>query len=724
MRDAGWPAPLGALAGCRRVGAGAGRGARIEVVQPGPVPTLATRRLSSTARHLPDLWRSLPYHHGVPEPSRTRAEATDLVGGRYALRGEIGRGGMATVHRAHDEVLQRSVAIKLLHAHLAGDDTFLDRFRREARAAAAVHHPNVVTVHDWGETQDGAYLVLQLVDGCSLREVLRRRSRLSPGEALAVVGPAGDGLGAAHDAGLVHRDVKPENVLLATEGGVQITDFGLARAAASATSTFGTDVLVGSPHYLSPEAVRGEPLSPAADVYALGVVLFECLTGRPPHEGDSPYATAVAHTARQVPPPSQRQPGISPALDAVVHRATRPESADRYPTGADFAAALRAAVPDGPAPVPAPTDARVALNGAQRPGTSTHRAADRDEMPTVVRHPDGPPPTPTDDGDGHIHAHADDDPWEDEPAHGGSRSRRRRVWVAILVVLGLLAASGAGGYLLWDRVLAPVTPIPPVIGAEQQAATTQLEELGFEVEIADEQPHDLEVAEGHVLDQAPRGEARQGQVVTLTLSAGPRPIEVPDVEGEPRDAAVAAIEDADLAAEVTEEHHEQVAEGLVLRQQPAGDEVVDEASSVEIVVSLGPRPIEVPGLRGESVGQAREQLEELGLVLEIVDRRYDDDIAADHVLGQDVEAGETLVRGDTVEVVVSDGTEPIEVPNVRDEHVDDAVATLEGLGFEVEVERRGGLGALFNPGRVVDQNPGPGSRRQPGATVTVYAYED
>jgi eukaryotic-like serine/threonine-protein kinase len=661
----------------------------------------------------------------VPESPRATSDAPDLVGGRYALRGEIGRGGMATVHRARDEVLQREVAVKLLHAHLAGDETFLDRFRREARAAAAVHHPNVVTVHDWGETADGAYLVLQLVEGCSLREVLRRRQRLTPGETLAVLGPAGDGLGAAHVAGLVHRDVKPENVLLATEGGVLITDFGLARAAASATSTFGADVLMGTPHYLSPEAVRNEPLSPPADVYALGVVLYECLTGRPPHEGDSPFATAVAHTSRRVPAPSEVEPTVDAAVDEVVLRATAPDPRERYPDGAAFSAALRAAVPAGPQPVPSPGDSHVPGTSETLFGGSTRGSAvlhgDGDDAPTVVANGDGPPPAPAlllpDDEDLESEEH-------DEDGQPGRPRRRRRGWLVALLILGLLLASGAGGYLLWDRVLAPVTAIPPVVGADEQAATAQLEELGFEVAVATERPHDLTVPEGHVLDQSPTGEARAGSVVTLTLSAGPRPVEVPAVEGLEREEAVGTIEDADLAVEVAEEHHEEVAEGLVVRQSPAAEEVVDEGTSVELVVSMGPEPIEVPDLRGESVSTARSQLEELGLGLEIGDRRYDDDLPADAILGQDVDAGTTLVRGDTVEVVVSDGPEPIEVPNVRDEHVEDAVATLEALGFEVEVERRGGLGALFNPGRVVDQNPGPGARRQPGDTVTVYAYED
>jgi eukaryotic-like serine/threonine-protein kinase len=352
-----------------------------------------------------------------------------------------------------------------------------------------------------------------------------------------------------------------------------------------------------------------------------------------------------------------------------------------------------------------------------------------DDAPTVLTNGDGPPPPPAlllpddehgDDEDGEL----EDDDADEDGLHPVRPRRRRRGWIVALVILGLLAASGAGGYLLWDRVLAPVTAIPPVIGADEQAATAQLEELGFEVEVAGERPHDLDVPDGHVLDQSPTGEARAGSVVTLTLSAGPRPVEVPALEGLELEEATSAVEAADLDAEVVEEHHEEVAEGLVITQAPAAEEVVDEGTTVELVVSLGPEPIEVPDLRGESVSAARSQLEELGLALEIGDRRYDDDLPANAILGQDVDAGTTLVRGDTVEVVVSDGPEPIEVPNVRDEHVDDAVATLEALGFEVEVERRGGLGALFNPGRVVDQNPGPGARRQPGDTVTVYAYED
>jgi eukaryotic-like serine/threonine-protein kinase len=647
------------------------------------------------------------------------------------LRGEIGRGGMATVHRARDEILDRDVAVKLLHAHLATDPAFLDRFRREARSAAALNHPNVVTVHDWGETDDeGAFLVLQYVDGCSLREVLRRRGRLSPAEALAVLGPAAEGLGAAHAAGLVHRDVKPENLLLASDGSIQITDFGLARAAASATSTFGADVLVGSPHYLSPEAVRGQPLRSTADVYALGIVLFECLTGRPPHEGDSPFATAVAHTAQPVPPPSDLVDDVPPAVDEVVLRACALEPEQRLPDGAAFATALATAVPDGPAPMVAVPGGGVP-GPVGTPGRGDTVIAEADDVPTIVteddaRWDDAPGWVPTGtlaapdlDDAGDDVDEGDDHPDGDEPRP----RRRRRGWIGLLIVLALLAASAAGGYLLWDRMLAPVTAIPAVEGAAEADAVSALEAAGFEVAFDSDRPNSLEVPEGHVLAADPTGEARQGSTVTLTLSDGPRQIEVPDVTGEPSDEAVAELGGVDLEVEVEEAHDEEVAEGHVVSQEPSGG-VVDEGSTVELVVSLGPRPIEVPSVGGLSLEEAREVIGDAELALEVGSRTHHPEVPSGAVISQQPEAGTTLTRGETVEVVVSEGPEPIEVPNLRGDPADEAIATLEGLGFEVEVERRGGFGAFLNPGQVFDQNPAPGATRRPGDTVTLFAYED
>ena len=705
-----------------------------------------------------------------PRPTDHTAPAS-RVGDRYVLRGEIGRGGMASVHRAHDVVLDREVAIKLPHAHLATDAAFLERFRREARAAAALTHPNVVAVHDWGQDDTGgAYLVLQLVEGPSLREVLRWAGRLDGPTTAAVLLPGAEGLGAAHVAGFVHRDVKPENLLLGRDGRVRVTDFGLARAAASATSTFGSGVLVGSPHYLAPEAIHGERLDPRADVYALGIVLFECLTGRPPHEGESAYATVVAHTSRPVPPPSEVVPDVDPRLDDLVLAATAIDRADRPDDAALFATELATLMPEGRrvdlarllhamsgSAAPRSSTGTLALpvehlttTVAARPrrddlaggvipvGTGPMGGGPTDPPPagapvgedpgpvvTDLHAPDSPDVAPDaiapDDLDGQRDIAAG--PVDDEVLEPDVPPRRRWPLVALLVV-ALLGAAMAGGYLLWDRVLAPVVPIPAVTGLPEAEAVEQLEASGFEAVVADDRPFDLDVPAGRVLAQDPTGQARTSTVVTLVLSAGPRQVEVPDVVGLQRGAALEAIDEAGLEAAAVAQHHPDAPAGEVTAVDPAPGTVLDEASTVELTLSLGPPPIEVPDLRGVALDDARAAVTELGLELQVTERRHDEDQPEGAVIAQSPGPGAVLFREDVVEVAVSEGPPPIEVPTVRGLQRAEAVQVLEAAGFVVDVELRGGFGAFLTPGRVFDQDPGPGAMRQRGATVTVYAYED
>jgi eukaryotic-like serine/threonine-protein kinase len=712
---------------------------------------------------------------GLPTPTR--------VGGRYVLRGVLGRGGMATVHRARDEVLDRDVAVKLLHAHLASDPAFLDRFRREARAAAALSHPNVVAVHDWGETEDGPFLVLQLIDGPSLRGVLRHRRRLHAEEAVSVLGPAAAGLGAAHTAGLVHRDVKPENLLLGLDGTVRVTDFGLARAAASATSTFGTDVLVGSPHYLSPEAVRGQPLDPTADVYALGVVLFEVLTGRPPFEADSPFATAVQHTANRVPAPSSIVATVPTALDEVVRRATDPDRRARYADADAFRAALTAAVPPSAAPLPAlfADDASVPAFGDPAPSRGTAvlgpEAHDTtvagaqplddeppgDDRPSIAWDADGaqlwpppvappppPPPGPPDARDvldGTAGDHADPVAWleamhgpydeaaelRDHDAPPGRDGRddhvvtgrgRRRRWPLVLLLLAtLVAASVAGGYLLWDRVLAPIVAIPAVAEAPVDAAVDALEAAGFSVRVDGDRPNSLEVPADHILSQDPTGEARQGATVTLVVSAGPRQLPVPDVsDGDVGDAEDAIVDAGLVLGDVGRAYDEEVPSGRVLSSDPPAGEVVDETTTVDLVVSRGPAPREVPDLRSLTLSEAQDALRAVGLQGEVIGREHSD-VSEGQVIAQSPGRGNEVERGATVGLTLSDGPSPVTVPNVRGQLRDEAVETLEDLGFEVAIETRGGVGAFLNPGRVFEQDPGPNAELLPGDRVLLYVYE-
>lgn len=293
----------------------------------------------------------------------------------------------------------------------------------------------------------------------------------------------------------------------------------------------------------------------------------------------------------------------------------------------------------------------------------------------------------------------------------------------LALLLVSLLASGTGGYLLWDQLLAPVTAVPDVIGVAAGDARARLIDAGFVVEVVEDRPHDRRIPEGHVLGQRPGGEARVGSRVALTVSAGPAPVSVPDVVGSRAEQATDVLRSAGLEVDRTDEHHEDIAEGVVLATSPEPDEVVDEGSTVTLTVSLGPAPIDVPDLVGIGEDEARGLLAELGLGLRVGDRRHDDRPAGT-ILEQDPAPAAQLERGGLITVVVSDGPAPRAVPNVRDLRLEEALAELTDAGFEVEVERRGGLGAFLRPGRVIDQDPPPGSMLVPGSSVLVYAYND
>lgn len=683
------------------------------------------------------------YPVDVPRTSAPRPSSAIVIGGRYELRGLVGRGGMADVHRAHDRRLGREVAVKVLHRHLAADPTFLERFRREAIAAAALSHPNVVAVHDWGEGPDGAWLVLQLVEGPSLRDVLRRTERLTVRQALAVLGPAAAGLGAAHASGLVHRDVKPENILIGHDGIVRITDFGLARASASSTSTFGTGVVVGSPHYLAPEAVLGGPIDPRADVYGLGIVLFECLTGGPPHHGDSPLATAMAHTTNDVPPPSRFVAGLASAIDELVRWSTdrRPEA--RYDDAAAFGWALTAAVAEGPDPIPATTLAAAAADRAATLPTPERIAGPDDD----AADPDGPDHAgrggPFDDhtvlvatdGDGIDRPTHRLDPLEVETTVLPTRRRRGRRLLALVALVAAMAGGSTlvgadtievlGERLAGLRALVAGTTtveVPDTTGLPLGAARARLDVLDVEVVVAPERLHDREVPAGHVLAQDPIGAVRSGSTVSLVVSAGPRPVVVPEAGSTDPDAVAVILGAEGFVAGRASRHDERVPEGEVIALEPPAGTTLDEGATVRIVVSLGPPPVEVPTLVGLALGRASEVLRELGLELDVSSRRFDAS-APGTVLVQTQAAGTTVPRGTVVTVIVSDGPAPVEVPNLRGRTVGEAVETLTALGLEVEVIRRGGPAAALTPDRVYDQDPGPGRTLRPGETVILWAYD-
>lgn len=602
------------------------------------------------------------------------ALTTDILGGRYHLLQTVARGGSASVHLAHDDLLDRVVAVKRLHRHLADDPVFVDRFRREAVAVASVSDPNVVAIHDVSPA--GTWLVMEHVDGTTLRQVIAVRGRLEPAQALAVLGPVASGLAAAHDAGIVHRDVKPENVLVGLDGVIKIGDFGLARAAASTTHTFGPEAFAGSPHYVSPEAVRGEMLDARSDVYALGVMLYELLIGRPPLDADTPLGVAMAHLEQRVPAPSASLPTISAAVDAVVLAATSPNRADRPLDARAFAQALSDAVPGGPAMV----DLRMGE-------TSTIvLPVDLGET-VVVRRPD------------------------DRVRH----PVRRRLLVVLLVL-----AVAAGGWALFDRVVAPVGPVPVTIGQTTDDAVAALEAAGFSAIVADEPQNSTTVPVGAVVAVAP-STARPGATVTVVPSAGPRQIEVPRLAGFREEAAVTAIGENGLDHQIVREFDDVVPAGDVIASRPAATTVIDETVVVDLVISLGREPIDVPPLVGTSLTEATELLDDLGLQLGVVRRADDPDVPVDHVISQGEAAGAMRFRGDRVGLVVSDGPAPFELPDVRGGTESAAVAELETLGLVVEVVSVETTSA-DRVGLVDEQAPSGGREVRQGARVTLFVW--
>lgn len=608
-------------------------------------------------------------------PDSPTPTTADILDGRYRLLGQIAAGGSATVHLAQDEVLDRRVAIKVLQQDLASDPVLLDRFRREALAAAKVHHPHVVTLFD--VAPDGGYLVMEYVEGMSLRDVLNLRGRLRPGEALSLLGPAAAGVSATHAAGLVHRDVKPENVLLASDGTVKIGDFGLARFAASASTTLGDDRFAGTPRYTAPEAVRGQPLDARTDVYALGIVLYECLTGRPPFDGETAYSTAMMHTSSRVPKPSALLPQLSRAVDNVVVRATDPDPTRRYADAAEFAEALAAAVPDGPVAVDL------------RDGRTDTVILPVDGRDTVVTNR---PPV-------------------DEPA---PKRRRRWPWLALLLALLVTA-----GWLTYDRLVAPMTAIPTVTGAAVDAASAALEEAGFTPATGDEAIPSRDVPAGQVVGTDPPDAARRGATVVLLVSAGPRQVQVPAVAGQDEAQAVARVEDEGLDVNVEHVFHEQVPAGLVIESDPAVGQTIDETTPVTLYVSQGREPITIPdGIVGMSEAEAMSMLRSLDLDPIVAERIDSGDVPAGAVVSYEPASG-PVYRGDQIQLVVSNGPPAFPMPNVVGMSETDAVAALEGAGLEVVVEY---VESEDRSGVVHAQDPDPDREVRPGDRVTLFVW--
>jgi beta-lactam-binding protein with PASTA domain/serine/threonine protein kinase len=684
---------------------------------------------------------------GDPSPGRSpRVEDHQygrLLDGRYRIGVRIARGGMASVYEAVDTRLDRTVAVKIMHPGLGDattheDESFARRFVSEAKAAARLSHPHVVAVFDQGrDDSDGTvYLVMEYVPGHTLRDTIGKEAPMVPERALALLDPILSALGAAHRAGLIHRDVKPENVLIATDPPsgatrIKVADFGLAKAVSADTQHTATNgVLIGTVSYLAPELVVEQRADARADVYAAGVILFELLTGTKPHTGETPIAVAYRHVHEDVPRPSTVVPGIPDYVDALVIRATTRDASLRPADAtvllhhvrrvaqalhdgvredpelvADLLPAARVVEPDSPIGVGGDTTPEPVSSLWE--GLPDLVAEQPPAQRTAVR---PPPPPPA--------SHEQTSVIAEQPAAPPRRKRRRRR-IALALVLVVLAAAigGTAWWVGWGRF----TTTPGVVGLERAAAQAELEKAGLSVTVGDE-VYSESVEKGVVISTDPRPGDRilPDGVVALTVSLGKERYDVPDLTGKTVAEAEAALADVRfVAGQPVERWSETVEAGHVIQSQPAFGTpeaaALPVGTSVTLVVSKGRKPITVRSFVGKDADKATQALEKKGLKVEVTEERYSDDVAEGRIISQSPDSG-TLFKSDTVQLVVSKGPELVTVPSVRLKSTDDAVALLESLGLVVKIER---ADIYINGSVAWSTSPGGGSKVRKGSTVVL-----
>jgi eukaryotic-like serine/threonine-protein kinase len=557
-----------------------------------------------------------------------------VLNGRYEIDSVLGQGGMAKVFRGTDQVLGRTVAIKVLSPQFADDAQFVARFRREAQAAAALNQPNIVGVFDTGSQGDVHFIVMEYVEGRTLRDVIRAEGPLLPERAAEIADAVARALETAHEAGMVHRDIKPGNIMLTSDGEVKVMDFGIARTSTGDTLTQ-TAAVLGTASYLSPEQAQGHPVDARSDLYSLGCVLYEMTTGRPPFSGDSPVAIAYKHVKDDPVAPSRINPDVPSDLEAVILKSMAKNPANRYQTAAEMR-----------------QDLGRLMQGLPTLATPV-MAGDPTEM--LTRPEDG------------TAVYTGGIPPEEE-------ERRRRRWVPWVIGLILLAALGALAFFLLSGPAEPqFVRVPDVVGQTEDAAVRELESAGLDIRIRRE--FNRQFDQGEVFQQQPAAGRRieTGSAVTISVSRGVQQVEVPNVIGQSQDDAEAAIADAGLrVGDVGDEFSDQP-EGTVIGQSPDPGTEVDRGSAVSITVSAGPATVAVPDIRCQDKASARAAVRDAGLEYQEGGKTFSEecDGASGVVIEQNPAPGTQVQPGTTVTTTVSRGPEPEPSPTEIETDLDD-----------------------------------------------------
>ncbi len=662
-----------------------------------------------------------------------------VLDGRYEILRKLARGGMATVYLASDRRLTRTVAVKVMHDSLGGDPEFVTRFDREARAAARLSHPNVVAVFDQGIDAGRPYMVMEYVEGCTLRHLITREAPMSPERALDLLLPVITAVAAAHEAGIIHRDIKPENVLIAERGQIKVADFGLARAVTAHTAT-ATGTLIGTVSYIAPELVTSGKGDTRADVYALGVVLFEMLTGRKPHTGETPIQVAYAHVHNEIPAPSTQLANpatpIPPYLDALVTAATtrdktaRPADAtvlldharrarralaDRIMDDPALSHAMRATVLEG---ADAPTEQVPALIGAAASASASaanaqtavvNRTATLRFTPSTPVSPGHPPVT-------------DGMPYYDLPADPPSPSvhllrtrqakRRRRGLAWFIVILLLTAALGVGA---WWMFSGRFIDTPAFASMTQKAAVQLAEKNGLQIDFENEFSETVKAGQVIRTNPVEGSPVLRGGSVTAYLSKGPERFDVPTLMGLTIEEAQAELAEKNLTlGKVENAYHETAEIGTITGMAIEPGERVKRDTPIGVTVSKGPAPVKIVSFKGKPFEDAKAHYEKAGLTVEISEEKNDKKIPEGSVISSDPAKGE-LERGETISFVVSKGPVLVTVPSVMYKNVEKATEILKEAGFKVKVDKsRQLLGLIYRT------DPAAGAQAPEGSTVTIF----
>jgi serine/threonine-protein kinase len=635
-----------------------------------------------------------------------------LVDGRYQVRSRIARGGMATVYLATDLRLERKVAIKVMHGHLADDSQFKQRFIQEARSAARLAHPNVVNVFDQGQDNDSAYLVMEYLPGITLRELLQEYGSLTPQQTIDITEAVLSGLAAAHKAGIVHRDLKPENVLLADDGRIKIGDFGLARAASANTATGAA--LLGTIAYLSPELVTRGIADTRSDIYAVGIMMYEMLTGEQPYKGEQPMQIAYQHANDSVPTPSTKNPKVPAEFDELVLWATARDPEERPRDARELLEQLRTTESLLETALPTGTIATQKTRAYTSVAPLVADVPGSDDETMVL---------------GRRGSKSNTGPVSDSTTTLNTRSgkRRRRGWILFALVLALAGLAGGAGWWFGAGPGAHVTIPASIVGKAPDAVAVALTELGLEVNPTNGQEYSVDVPAGMVSSSDPDVGASvvRGTEVTINVSLGAKPTDVPALAGKTLDDATTTL--ARLNMRVAEDPVEQfdaaVPDGTVISAAAADGTDLSaggasfEGVTVSLVVSVGA----LPAIQGMSFDDAKLALEAAGLdVASGPQEDYNDTIPVGQVIGL-VETG-VIQPGDDVTVDVSKGPPPVQIPDIVNKTWAEArdMLAAAGLNYEFRNNRSRDIANTFpNSSTVTAVEPGVGETVLKGSTVKV-----